>query len=95
MPSKTHSTEDFAFYSYVDSLSQRLFYMFKDEIAESLALLEKQCVTLLYSANQRQVYQVKSSNKTYHCFKHTYFCTCLSFKHNGMISIVNFSLIRI
>ena len=61
--------------------------MFKDEITESLALLEAQCVTLLYANNQRQIYEVKSSNKTYHCFKHAYFCTCLSFKHNGRFFI--------
>lgn len=61
--------------------------MYKDEIAETLALLEAQCITLLYTNNQRQVYEVRNSNKTYHCFKHTYFCTCLSFRHNGTMLI--------
>lgn len=59
--------------------------MFKEMIIESIQLVDKGCVTLVYSTNQRQVFEVKNNNKTYHCFKHTYFCSCLSFAHNGKV----------
>ena len=54
--------------------------MFKDEIVNSLIILDNEYITLIYS-NNRQIFQVKNNdkNKVHYCFKHTYYCTCSSF----------------
>lgn len=61
-----------------------LFYMFEDELHEAIKLLDNEAFTVLFTKAGRQVYEVNGSEgRVYHCFKHAYYCTCLSFKHHG------------
>lgn len=61
--------------------------MFREEFIESIQLVEKGCVTLVYATNRRQAFEVKNNGKTYYCFKYTYFCNCFSFSNKGKLMI--------
>lgn len=79
------------------SSSYRLVYLFGDDLINALTLIDDKRIYLVRSDSGRQVFKVLSQDKPIHyiCYKNAYYCTCLAFKHKGLLHLISDLIIGI